>query len=157
MNDRERFMAKVSVQQTGCWEWTGHRFPTGYGQFWMNGRDRYAHRAAYEIYVGPLLDGAMVCHHCDNRACVNPEHLYAGDVHTNARDAVSRGRLTGRRTGEPRRGALNGQAKLTDDAVRSIRADRRGGASLQSIADRFGVSFSVARRVALGLTWKHVE
>lgn len=66
----------VSFVQTdaGCWEWTGQRYPAGYGRA-VSGRDRYAHRAMYQMLVGPIPKGRELDHLCRNRACVNPGHL----------------------------------------------------------------------------------
>jgi hypothetical protein len=154
---RERFRKKVQEADSGCWEWTGHRFPAGYGQFWLNGRDVYAHRAAYELFVGPIPARALICHHCDNRCCVNPAHLYAGDVRSNARDAVARGRLRGRFSGNPARGEAHYAAKLDADAVRRLRSERERGKSYARLGSEFGVSTGVARRIATRASWKHVE
>lgn len=69
-----RLLAKVRFGD--CWEWTARRSPeTGYGQAWANGTQRLAHRAVYELMVGPIPDGLQLDHLCRNRACVNPDHL----------------------------------------------------------------------------------
>lgn len=75
---------------TGCWTWTRALYPNGYGHLNVNGRDRLAHRVAYESLVGPIPDGLTLDHECHSRAlrsgdctpgscrhraCVNPEHL----------------------------------------------------------------------------------
>jgi hypothetical protein len=73
---RERFLARVAVATSGCWEWTGWR-AHGYGYFWHDGRDLRAHRAAYALFVGAIPDGTQLHHVCGNRHCVNPEHLEA--------------------------------------------------------------------------------
>ena len=69
-----RFMAQLIKTET-CWEWAGAKSPNGYGVFYLNGRQHYAHRAALILLNGADLDGQMVDHSCWNRACVNPEHL----------------------------------------------------------------------------------
>lgn len=73
----DRFWSKVNVgEKTDCWEWTAS-LSHGYGQFWIRevGRPVKAHRAAYEMLVGPIPDGLCIDHLCRNRACVNPSHM----------------------------------------------------------------------------------
>lgn len=69
-----RFMDKVRVT-SDCWEWTGSSFPNGYGCYWLDGKNRKAHRVAYEHHVGPIPDGMQIDHTCHNKSCVNPGHL----------------------------------------------------------------------------------
>lgn len=72
-----RFMAKVSVTPGGCWEWTAGKDSKGYGVFraaWK-GKDVKAHRAAYELFVGPIPEGLTLDHLCNTKHCVNPTHL----------------------------------------------------------------------------------
>lgn len=71
----DRFMAKVDVQPGGCWLWFGAISAKGYGRFMLDGRNRLAHRVAFEIFVGPIPAGLTIDHTCEDRACVNPEHL----------------------------------------------------------------------------------
>lgn len=76
----------------GCWFWRGSLRKDGYGRFRMNGKTVLAHRASYFLHYGKVKPGSDVCHTCDNKACVNPEHLYLGDVSSNMRDKVRRSR-----------------------------------------------------------------
>ncbi len=70
----QRFWAKVR-KTDHCWEWMGSKDTTGYGRIHANGRQRPAHRVSYEMHVGPIPDGLEIDHLCNNRGCVNPEHL----------------------------------------------------------------------------------
>jgi hypothetical protein len=91
----DRFWAKVTIGPT-CWEWTGAMSSTGYGRMTRGGRGEgwvRAHRVAWELANGPVPDGLHVLHHCDNRSCVNPEHLFIGTRSDNMRDAMQKGRL----------------------------------------------------------------
>lgn len=74
MDPVARFWSKVEKTE-GCWTWLGTMHPDGYGRFWAEGRQHWAHRWAYELEVGPIPSGLVIDHLCRNRACVNPEHL----------------------------------------------------------------------------------
>jgi hypothetical protein len=64
-----------------------------YGQFVMNGKSMLAHRASYELFVGPIPEGMLVLHTCDLPLCVKPQHLWLGTQAENMRDAIRKGRL----------------------------------------------------------------
>ena len=74
-NDLARFDAKHTKYENGCWLWTGGIQPKGYGTFRFRGKHYLAHRAAYEMFVGPIPDGLEIDHTCCVRHCVNPDHL----------------------------------------------------------------------------------
>ena len=69
-----RLFARCRKDANGCWIWLGH-LTQGYGRMYLNGRQIGAHKAAYEMFIGPVADGLQLDHLCRNRACVNPEHL----------------------------------------------------------------------------------
>ncbi|MFD9879982.1 HNH endonuclease signature motif containing protein [Streptomyces alboflavus] len=79
----DRFLDKIRGTAGGCWEWTGHVKPNGYGQVRINRRALHAHRVAYEAVRGPIPEGLVLDHLCRNRACVNPDHLEAVSHRTN--------------------------------------------------------------------------
>lgn len=89
----ERFFEKV-VKTDTCWKWiAGSRGKTGYGAFKINGKVIDAHRISYELHNGLIPDGMHVCHTCDNRKCVNPNHLFLGSPKDNWRDGFYKGRI----------------------------------------------------------------
>lgn len=91
---RERFEAKyIPEPMSGCWLWLASLCPKSqYGQIYNAGRPETAHRVAYRLYRGDIPSGQCVLHHCDNRQCVNPDHLFLGSIHDNAVDMAQKGR-----------------------------------------------------------------
>ena len=81
----------------GCIEWPGSRNQDGYGNRWHEGRCMKAHRVAWMEVHGPIPDGMLVLHRCDNPPCVNVEHLYLGDQSRNMRDMSERRRSNNQR------------------------------------------------------------
>lgn len=83
----------VRIPFSGCWIWTGST-TKGYGQLTHNGKHMTAHRASFIAHNPGEKAPRLVCHHCDVRECVNPEHLYSGDYLTNRADMLTRERWT---------------------------------------------------------------
>jgi len=143
----ERFWANVDRNgPNGCWEWIGRQDRgNGYGVFSLNKLLRYAHRLSYEIANGeiPMVDGKtmFICHHCDNRKCVNPDHLFLGTHTDNMKDCISKGRH-GFKIG---RGEMNGYVKLTDVQVEEIR--RATNMSQRALSRMYGVTQSHIWRI----------
>lgn len=133
---------------SGCWLWTGSLSGGGYGQTSLNGKVVKAHRLSYEVRVGAIPDGLMVCHKCDVRSCINPDHFFLGTAKDNQQDAVRKGRNP--------HGSRHGESKLTEMAVRKIREFISGGMKDQQIADKYGVVAGCINLIRHGHSWRHV-
>jgi len=142
---RDRFFAQTERSACGCWIWTGAKGVRGYGMIKEMYRTRAAHRVSFEIHKGPIPDGMMICHTCDNPSCVNPDHLYAGTGADNMRDRRERGRAN------MPRGESHFNSKLTDAQADEIRTSSERGAAL---ARRFGLSPSTVCQIRKGVRRK---
>lgn len=138
-------MAHRTEKSDGCWLWIGY-LAGGYGRLKVNGRLVAAHRIAWELAYGPIPDGLCVCHRCDNRACVRPDHLFLGTNADNMQDMANKGRH-----GECR-GDLNGRAKLTLEQVSFVRANP--DITQAELAGRFGVNQTTISRIRRGEGWR---
>lgn len=144
-----RFWKKVQKRNKGCWKWTGNRFQSGYGVIQVNKKLLVATRVMWIVTHGELTDDLCVLHSCDNRGCVNPEHLFLGTKGDNAKDCVSKDRHS--------RGERNGISKLTDEQVLMIRSAsyRRRTRDIYDMAEQLGVSYSCVWNV-LNRSWNHL-
>ena len=178
--DLARFWKRVDKAQEwgGCWRWIGKPDRDGYGDFGIFREHRRAHRVAYVIATGKDPGELCVCHTCDNRWCVNPEHFFLGDNVTNTADRHRKGRSArGDRSGarlypETRaRGDRNGSrvhpeklvrgekhpcATITEALVLEMRRLYAAGVTKNELAAMFGIDLQIAYRAATRKTWKHL-
>lgn len=141
--ERQRFGRLHEVDQvTGCWNWMGSVVHSGYGMFKLEDKARLAHRVSYAFRFGPIPDGLCVLHGCDNRRCVNPDHLSLGDNSENMVDMIVKQR---------------GTARLTEAQVIAIRSEyAAGGVSQNELAMKFGIGSTQVCRIVQGKRWAHV-
>ena len=148
---QKRYWEKVR-KADGCWEWQAGVGKNGYGQIGFRGGIVTSHRAAWILTNGPIPDGLYVCHHCDNRKCCNPDHLFLGTFQDNMSDMVSKGRHGGSS------GENHPKALLTWDTVREIRARYKAGNIIQrDLAVEYGVSTPTIAGVVRNYTWVDPE
>ncbi len=129
---------------TGCWEWKGSLNTGGYGKFKSDAASKWS----YIFYRGTIPKGQQVCHTCDNRRCVNPDHLFLGTIGDNMRDRTSKNRQC--------KGSQIASSILTEEIVLEIRKMRINGNEYQIIADHFKISWDLVRKVCKNTVWKHV-
>lgn len=139
-NTEQWFWDNLEEKENGCIEWT-HVKRAGYGFLRIGKIGFHAHRYSYQIHFGPTK--LNVCHKCDNPACVNPDHLFAGTAKDNSIDMVKKGR--------------SNMSKLTEDNVRLIRERLKRGDTAAAISRDFGVTHSCIRHIKAKNTWAWVK
>lgn len=161
----------VETEQ-GCWEWQGPK-RKGYGRIMVAGHNYSVHRLIYMDVIGPIPAGHVVMHRCDNPPCCRPGHLKAGTQAENLADMEIKGRrhrvpakpkiVKAPRAPKPKKeplgqvfGSRHGNSKLSDEAVRDIRAQVGAGISQSELARRYGVHQSQISRALNGRLWSHV-
>ncbi len=134
----ERLEAKCSPEpNSGCWLWTDHVSPKGYGYLKIGRKNRTAHRVAYETYIGPIPTGLHVCHKCDTPSCINPRHLWLGTNLENSMDSARKDRKA---------------KKITRVQAEFIR-DSYG--PLAHTAEIFGITQGMVSMIRRGERWNH--
>lgn len=143
----KRFWSKVDVGEVDeCWAWQAGKDRQGYGHFSIHNKLWQAHRVVWVLTFGPISEGLLVCHHCDNKGCCNPYHLFLGTHADNRADAVGKGLLYGHIT----------HSGLAEDDVLTIRElYAEGNWTQQELADEFGVSNPTISHIICRRTWSY--
>ena len=145
----------VFITDADCWEWT--RAKSGrYGVVSYKGKQVGVHRLMWELHNGPPPEGMYVCHHCDNPPCCKLEHLFLGTQMDNIQDAIKKSRILGGGKSGKRgvnykiSGTRNGQNKLTESEVLSIREDNR---PMNQVAKDYKIHRTTVRDIKKKKIW----
>ncbi len=149
--DTSRFWSKVKKTET-CWLWTGRLCGRGYPIFDVyvkRSRHVRGHRFAWALSNGSSAGNLFVCHHCDNPACVRPDHLFLGTNDDNQADSVGKGRHV--------HGIRVKNHRLSNEKVVEIRRLAALGWKKSEIAKVYGVQRTTIRDAVNGRSWQHVK
>jgi hypothetical protein len=129
---KDRFDEKyIPEPMSGCFIWTANVGSHGYGMMSTGKKVKeVSHRISWKLFRGEIPDDLWVLHHCDNRLCVNPDHLFLGTQQDNIADATKKGRVASAKNGK------HPHVKLTPDDVLYIRTSKERG---KNLAEKFGV------------------
>ncbi len=139
MDILEKIRKNTIVGDDDCWEWAGGHTGTGRPVIWVDGKAEYVYRVQWILKNGPIPEGLVVRHICNNPGCVNPEHLLIGTSKENAEDAVQSGSI--------QRGTLHWNARLNDNDVIDIFRLHEAGLTQREIAKRIGCSQTTVNAV----------
>ena len=134
------------INTGGCWIWSKSVASSGYGQIRLNYKNLRANRASYMVFKGEIPDGMVIRHTCDNKLCINPDHLILGSCKQNSQDMVERDRQA--------KGERNGRCKLSEADVQAIKSSTL---SYSQLAKQFGISKGHAHRVKNGVAWSFLK
>jgi hypothetical protein len=142
MNILDRFNKFVVVDMnTGCHNWIGNKSKDGYGKFSVKSKKVSVHRLIYSLNNGFIWKSQHVCHKCDNKACVNIDHLFLGTHKDNMADMAAKGR------------AKPGTPKLTPEQVVDIRNSTE---KPYHLARKYKVHYNTIHRVKKNMTWNNI-
>jgi HNH endonuclease len=142
----------IPEPNSGCWLWTKGLAKAGYGLLQRGDYTGTSHRFSYLTFKGPIPEGMFVCHTCDVRSCVNPDHLWLGTAKDNSQDCSRKGRnyIPGC-VGEDHGGSI-----MTEDKVRELRRLREDGYNYPKLSKEFGISKATVCQIVRRKTWKHI-
>lgn len=147
----DKFLARADIGvEEGCWNWAGSIGDSGYGRIKHNGRCLQAHRVSWTLANGAIPEGLLVCHHCDNKVCVRPSHLFIGTNADNMRDM----KMKGRGNTLHMQGEKNPRSKLTTRQVIKMRVLYAGGNKTQDeLAAMYSMSQTQVNHIVQRKSW----
>lgn len=144
-NAYTRFLARVQshgFNPDKCWAWLGAGKGNGYGNMRVKSRNVTASHRAYELFCGPVPDGKEVCHSCDNRWCVNPDHLFVGTRAENMADCKMKGRTAG-----------GSRKRLKEQTIQEIRRRLAAGLAPSRIANDMDINYYTISNIQGGRSY----
>ena len=156
-SDYARFFSKVSIDPRGCWEWTAST-RSGYGAFKLSHRIISAHRLSYRIFYGEDAGQMLVCHKCDNKRCINPEHLFLGTYSDNLKDSYDKGIRPIQDLESFKKGHIPAHRLLTDSDALKVKNTilNRGAKTLRQISEEIGVPYQTIRDISSGRSYINI-
>ena len=162
MNEKqiENFWNKVNIKsENECWEWNASFRPNGYGIFKTKDKNHSSHRLSYELTNGLIDDNLKVCHKCDNRKCVNPNHLFLGTQSDNMKDCYNKGRMyipIGNRFEKgntPLNVLINNELALIIYNIINNRRNNKEKLNLKELGIQYNIPYTTIRDISCGRTY----
>jgi hypothetical protein len=156
MTDKSRFRNNFTITKCGCWNWNGSEESNTYGRCRYKGNFCLSHRVSYLLYVGPITKGLKVLHKCNNKKCVNPEHLYLGTAYDNVQDSIDAGThfsLNHSDLSDFKSGENHPLAKLNNEDVICIKKMLRDNIDKKLICRIYKIGKSTLQNIFSGKTW----
>lgn len=137
-------MYNATPLETPCREWLGRRDPKGYGLIGRAGKHWRLHRYVWTVVHGPIPEGALIMHRCDNPPCYRLDHLMLGTAKANTHDMLTKDRQS------------NGSNRTNPAVVMAMRVDASTGMTVRMVAGKYGLSVAATHSILTGRRWKHV-
>jgi hypothetical protein len=147
----EKKLFEERIKKTpSCWIWIGLLSPQGYGRIKIRQKQKVASRLSWEIHYGEIPKGMIICHKCDNPACVNPEHLFIGRHKDNTHDMIRKKRK------HSNIGENNPMVILNEEKVKEIRKLHQSGKKIKEIAEGYNLKYFTCLDVVNRRNWRHI-
>jgi len=146
--EKNKFYSNGILNENGCLEWKRYINKHGYGYIFVKGKSWSIHRYSYFLTYGKIPKEKWILHKCDNRKCINPNHLYLGDNAQNVKDRVSKNRSA--------IAEKNKASKLTIEQVKNIKILLRDGVPGLRLAKQYKMSQATIAEIKRNEIWKHV-